>query len=523
MQTLTLIEATGIQSYIFGSNQLRQNIGASELVRQATIDWVRDALEELCPGRHNFTGLDEADLPVIGDADLLQDGLAAEVVYVGGGNAMLLFADRERAIALARFVSRRALQDAPGLHLALAHHPVELGRGDLWAQHQAAHQALFERKQRVRGATPQLGLAVTAECDYTGAPAVAVDEGQLVSAEVVAKRKMWDQRQDQRLHAVLPQVHDEGFDFVHDFGDLGSPGESSFLAIVHADGNRMGQRIQSLGERHQGDDRGYLRALRAFSRSVQDASTAALRNTAARLLARVDKRTRKIADTVPIQGWHLPFRPIVFGGDDVTFVTEGRLGLSLAAHYLRDYSAHKLADGDYAHARAGVAVVKTHYPFSRAYDLAEDLCASAKRFIADLDRERRRTAIDWHFAVGGFTRSLGEIREREYTVPAGSLLMRPLQIDAGPGTWRTWDQFTETIHWFQDPKGQWEGRRNKVKALREALREGPEAVTHFMATHRELSGLPAVADRPQMAEQGWQGPECGYFDVVEALDFYIDL
>ena len=33
-QVLMLIEATGIQDYIFGSNKLAQNIGASELVRQ---------------------------------------------------------------------------------------------------------------------------------------------------------------------------------------------------------------------------------------------------------------------------------------------------------------------------------------------------------------------------------------------------------------------------------------------------------------------------------------------------------
>lgn len=33
------VEASGIQEYIFGSNQLAQNIGASELVRRATEDW----------------------------------------------------------------------------------------------------------------------------------------------------------------------------------------------------------------------------------------------------------------------------------------------------------------------------------------------------------------------------------------------------------------------------------------------------------------------------------------------------
>lgn len=45
--TLMLIEATGIQEYIFGSNQLAQNIGASELVTRATTDWVIAELNQL--------------------------------------------------------------------------------------------------------------------------------------------------------------------------------------------------------------------------------------------------------------------------------------------------------------------------------------------------------------------------------------------------------------------------------------------------------------------------------------------
>lgn len=33
---LVIVDTTGIQSYIFGSNRLRENVGASFLVHQAT-------------------------------------------------------------------------------------------------------------------------------------------------------------------------------------------------------------------------------------------------------------------------------------------------------------------------------------------------------------------------------------------------------------------------------------------------------------------------------------------------------
>jgi len=37
--TLTFLDTVGIQNYVFGSNVLRENIGASELVRRATRLW----------------------------------------------------------------------------------------------------------------------------------------------------------------------------------------------------------------------------------------------------------------------------------------------------------------------------------------------------------------------------------------------------------------------------------------------------------------------------------------------------
>jgi hypothetical protein len=74
---------------------------------------------------------------------------------------------------------------------------------------------------------------------------------------------------------------------------------------------------------------------------------------------------------------------------------------------------------------------------------------------------------------------------------------------------------------FQDKRGDWYGRRNKVKALRDALRAGPDAVKVFVQTVGQP--LPPIPQRPEMKNQGWQGKECGYFDAVEALDFYVRL
>lgn len=501
-KSLLLIEATGIQEYIFSSNKLSQNIGASEIVCRATEDWVKAQTEP------------------------------ESIVYAGGGNAMLVFDDKAQATDLARRLTRHALEDAPGLQLVVAQQEYTPGR--LAETHQSLRKKLAQRKLDRQFSTPLPGLGVTAACVYTGAPAVALnDEGQLISAEVQAKLSAEEDGKE-RLKGQLPEVAGHGYDFVYDFNDFGVKGESSYIAVIHTDGNRMGERIQALGQEHSADDAAYIQALRKFSDSVKKAARKALKSTVDLLLASVeevegqDGRRRKVIGGVvpcPERGGvaYLPFRPIVFGGDDVTFVCEGRLGLAVVAHYLRVFSEQELSDHKKAHARAGVAVVKSHYPFSRAYDLAEALCASAKCHINEVDGSGRLTAFDWHFAVSGLVLPLGQVRDREYTVPAGNLLMRPIRLNPLDDDWRSWDKFVRVVQEFREESGPWAGRRNKVKALRQALREGPAAVEHFLGLYPDLKHLPSIPGLPDMATQGWQGGRCGYFDAVEALDFYVPL
>ena len=111
--TLLLIEATGIQDYIFGSNKLKQIIGASELVQQATHDWV---LESLPKPNNVSTAADQPDGWQIA-APILTGAWAAQVIYAGGGNAVIIFADAGDAQSFARKLSRRVLEQAPGLRI----------------------------------------------------------------------------------------------------------------------------------------------------------------------------------------------------------------------------------------------------------------------------------------------------------------------------------------------------------------------------------------------------------------------
>lgn len=558
---LTLLEVTGIQSYIFGSNQLAQNIGASELVARATTREIVDTIKAMGQQTNAYWEThNEAYGPGIQYKDRPFKDIFAEVVYAGGGNAMLLFHNLKDAVDFTKAITRNLLKDAPGLKLVAAHKAYDHNSNILAEVHHALRGELAHRKRDHAISAPLLGQSVTAECTYTGLPAIGFDDEKAtvgqdafekvqefpgvyqhrpISAEVAAKIKA-ERKGKKRLDQVLPQVKNKmGLDFIYDFSELGDPDESSYIAVVHADGNQMGKRFEAIRSKHNTADKNdaYIAALRQFSLAVRRRAKRALSKTVDYLYGgsdtgEKDGRFKGIVSTPtnrqdkPV----LPFRPIVFGGDDITFVCDGRLGLDLAAYYLNQFCEEghegEALEGGKVYARAGVAVVKTHYPFSRAYDLAEALAAQAKKAIVDLKvtGQQSATVMDWHFATTGMMYEIKEIRKREYRSNNGrSMLMRPVTLEENAAaTWRTWKNFSKIANNFQNHKD-WKGMRNKVLALRDALRHGETAVQLFIATHDQVKNLPSINGMKDMEIQGWQGGECGYFDAIEAIDFFVSL
>ncbi len=106
--TLTALDVTGIQRYIFNSNRLKENVGASELVYQATHQFVFSAL----PEPNNLVEIDSGQL---NDECIEDNDLVAELIYAGGGNALILFKEKSDATAFVNRLSRKLLEDAPGV------------------------------------------------------------------------------------------------------------------------------------------------------------------------------------------------------------------------------------------------------------------------------------------------------------------------------------------------------------------------------------------------------------------------
>lgn len=521
---LTAIDTTQIQGYVFGSNRLKENIGGSELVELATHRWVYDAL----PPDHNVTNLDTGEL----DVSKTIDNLEAEVVYAGGGNTVILFMTIELARAFAGRLTLRVLRDAPGLEIVVAHREFDWETEPLAEVVQRTLGVDLARKKQTRvRSTPLLGLGVTVPCSSTGLVASGVEDDKPVSREIKAKVAADIQTSARRrLQGLLPRISEGGWNIALDFDKLGRiKGEEGYIAVVHADGNGMGKRVEAVAQRYATaeQNREYINAMRALSDAINAAAVRALQRV-------VDLMANAIVNDAELAEIHrdaFPLRPLVFGGDDVTFVCNGRYGLPLAICYLQAFkeetAKEEAFDRKPAFACAGVAVVKVHYPFARAYSLSDQLCKSAKKRARD--EEQDCAALDWHFAMSGLTGSLDAIREREYTVKldsdvVGDLTMRPVFLDASPHTWQTWPVFKSLLDEFMTEHGEWYDRRNKIKALRDALRAGPHFVKEFLRTYR-LNELPEARsiNVTGYRETGWDGQRCIYFDPIEATDFYTDL
>ncbi|GAA6618072.1 Cas10/Cmr2 second palm domain-containing protein [Scytonema sp. NUACC26] len=529
---VTVLDTTGIQPYIFNSNRLQENIGASYLVAQATGDWVQNILEE------------ELGIPKQKQYEpIISSGLNAEIIYIGGGNALVLFSSMEIAKLCTKKLSWHILTHAPGINLVAAHKEFTWDECLFSIVQKLIDNELEQLKRAKVSSVPLLGVSVTASCNSTQLAAVGLSDKYigadeqdiyLISRETEAKliaAKLAIKRLREKFQDCF---NGKVYDFAYRMDHLGrSINDTSFYAVVHADGNSMGKRFKEFGikgmaQNSNDPNRGYITAMRSLSISVNNAGEKAIEAVIKSIIASIDNEHKVMSKFLIFSDKdgkkYLPFRPLIYGGDDVTFVCDGRLGLELAQIYLKELEKQHVADGKTLYSCAGVCIVKSHYPFARAYALSEALCGTAKKFVKEQNKQwsQEFSAIDWHIAASGLFGSIGDIRQREYKVNEGDLIIRPILIQEEENQWRTWSNFTSIMQAFNQDK-EWKGRRNKVIALREKLREGQDATKQFLTACCEHK-LPAIREASDTVQTtGWVEQRCGYFDAIEAMEFYFPL
>jgi hypothetical protein len=308
--TVTVVDTTGKQNYIFSSNRLRENIGASFLLSQSTKEWVEETLEKLgIPKKCQEEAIEISELN-------------AELIYAAGGNALIIFKSREIAIRFTQILSRRVLEEAPGVNLLVAHADFDWQRENLYSIVERLKKNDIERQKYERiPSVPLLGLGVTASCNSTQLPAVDrsdeyvnYDEEEetdsyLISTETKQKLQAVKEANKKLQKFFAEEVDQNIYQFPYRTDHLGrSKGESSYAAIVHADGNGLGDRFKKHGEGRENRD--YINAMREFSQSVDQAGINALKAVAGILTKSIQegKVVGKLGEFQLKAKYHLPFQ-----------------------------------------------------------------------------------------------------------------------------------------------------------------------------------------------------------------------
>ncbi|THF84692.1 Cas10/Cmr2 second palm domain-containing protein [Cohnella fermenti] len=369
---VTMYSISGIQGYIFQSNRMRENIGASRIVGQVLKKGLPEALESRRrEGIRIISDWEGTTRFSIGE----QAEVAIEVVYNGGGSAIVVYRDIEDYHAVNEHLARRLLETSYTLHLAVAAIPSELE--DFYQDKEKLELRMETIKNRAirpqpPGAFPvseqdgDSGLPITGYDSHVKRPVSTLQRLKLAAGHDVAKNMVSEIEAAEGMGKWALEMKDL----------IKGNGEDSYVAVVHLDGNGMGRQI---GERlRQWRGRGYSEAV-AEMRTISKQLTSTYRRLFDLTVAEIEAAMPE--ESLKLWKKQLPIRPLILDGDDITFICLGEWGIPLAARLLRKLESHSFDEsGELSVSScAGVALVHSHFPFRIAYEVAEECCQQAKR------------------------------------------------------------------------------------------------------------------------------------------------
>ncbi len=557
---LVLLETSGNQNFIFSTNKLKENIGASELTYRAGTTWVLDAVADInqTPELRKWSNSQELR-QILRNKDLNppieQGDKPLEIIIATSGKALILSRTKEDAKDLIRRVTQRAIAEAPGLNLSGVFVPIQD-----WDQTNSLDTAIqdvhktFEETQPYRPTAEArfLRLPIIADCSFSGLPASHLEhtpENERVPISQVSASKREAASQGlSRLHKIAPNL-------IRDINKLEKKFDSEeipWLAIVHADGNGLGQIFLNFAEclENQQSNRDYIEAYREFSLELDECTEAAFREAVKSVFDDFD-------DAIPLV-------PLIVGGDDLTVVCDGKKALNFTQVFLKQFEAEteqksyipEIAESQFQVNRlsacAGIAIIKRHFPFSVAYELAESLIKSAKSVKQTVlkpapDSEPKTpfpcSAIDFHILYDSTHIDLERIRRNLQPESTTYLYNRPYVVteldklkSAQGKDWAEqhhWSRLCDRVTRLQsDPDGD-QDRDGGVKlpssqahALRTALFLGREAANAQYALIKGRYSLERFAEDNEKKSLFYQSQDKGqinfhttFLDALDAQEF----
>jgi hypothetical protein len=380
----------GIQSFIFQTNELKDIVGASELV------------EEICTTAF---------------ADFVTFGRS---VVRAAGNIKFIFEKKEDCEKAVLGFPKKVMLMAPGITISQA--VVTLSNEEEFpAAIEKLESALrTQRNKPMRSNTT--GLMGLERSRNTGLPLIKEIKGDYLDASTFAKRYIWsdklkkDYRKRTTFKLCMKAFGQEDIlnaNIAYNIEDITQ--KNDWIAVIHADGNGLGQIVQKIGK-----DR---KKFRDFSLKLDEATKLSAQQAYVKVSEGIDFTNKGI----------IPIRPIVLGGDDFTAICRGDIALDYVTEFLYQFEqkTHELlgetikdnnvfgsGGADKLTACAGIAFIKSSYPFYYGYDLADALCERAKKDAKKDENKKRGLALSclmFHKVQDSFVTNFDDIVKRELT------------------------------------------------------------------------------------------------------------
>lgn len=324
---LAIYDISGIQSYIYKTNRLKHIIGGSNLVENIFSKSAQAILDE---NRGN-------------------------VVFTGGGNAVFSFPDIGAYKSFNRVFSRKLLLEVPGL--AFVTECIE--------RTNCLSKDIGELFQKVAKAK----TIANVPCYFNTLPPMMqsdVDKEQ-VSFIILGEEKEYYSFSTYQKFENANLADGEKY-----FDEIASPFRDdlqNMMAVIHIDGNNMGKILTNLYSNIQNTNQ-----IKEISQKIDRAFKTALES----MKEKLESIEKSNSDFDKIH-----YRKIYQNGDDVTFICHSGYAITAVCSFFKELLNLKKDELIQLSASAGIAFVKPHYPFNKAYEIAEKRCKAAKEKAKD--------------------------------------------------------------------------------------------------------------------------------------------
>lgn len=399
-KVLAMYDVRGIQNYIFKSNLAKEIIGASAIVDSIIINGLEEYKKskvEKDNEKYYLTDWENDDAhKFFSDANVLM-----QVMFIGGGNAYVLFKTGAICEKVNRFLGKYVLDKTYSLNLSVA-------VAAMTESYKNDYAAINNEMRRIKSYMPLTqpvgALPFMMADSVTGYPLTHIEKGDKYCTESYLKRNAF-------YH--LPEREDEKiFDNM-----VTQKGDNSILAVCHIDGNSMGVRIINTMK----DKKLYKDAIQAMRKlSIEIAKTFEDAYDA------MEDFMDELSSSVKIDNKHKLYRKIITAGDDITFVCNAKLAIPAVKYFLQNLGTEYSACG-------GIAFFNSHFPFSDAYKVAEACCESAKK-RAKINTNRGNDGkigcyLDYQVCTNISAAQLDKYREKNYVTDMGSIIYRPYYVN----------------------------------------------------------------------------------------------